>query len=108
MHVDDAAGATVRAIEHGEPGNIYNIVDEDEPAQVREWLPELARLLDAKRSVHLPAWIACFLVGDHLVIMMTEVRAGSNAKARTELLWEPTHPSWRKGFADIAARLPTQ
>ncbi|AGK56553.1 NAD-dependent epimerase/dehydratase [Hyphomicrobium denitrificans 1NES1] len=107
VHVDDAAAATVRAIERGEAGNIYNIVD-DEPAQVREWLPELARLLGAKRPLRLPAWIARFLAGDHVVAMMTEVRAGSNAKARTELLWEPAHPSWRKGFADIAARLPTQ
>ena len=101
VHVDDAAAATVRAIDRGKPGNIYNIVDDD-PAQVREWLPGLAGMLGAKPPFHLPAWIARMVAGDHVVSMMTQVRAGSNAKAKTDLDWQPAHPSWRQGFADIA------
>jgi nucleoside-diphosphate-sugar epimerase len=101
IHVEDAAAATVKALEHGRPGNIYNIVDDD-PAQVREWLPALADLVGAKPPLHLPAWIARIVAGEHLVSMMTQVRAGSNRKARTELGWQPAHSSWRAGFSEIA------
>ncbi len=101
VHVDDAAAATVRAVERGRPGSIYNIVD-DEPAEVSEWLPALARMLDAKPPFHLPAWLARLVAGEHVVSMMTQVRAGSNIRAKRDLDWEPVHPSWREGFAVIA------
>ena len=107
IHVDDAAAATVKAIERGTAGNIYNVVD-DEPAQVRDWLPALAKLLGAKPPLHVPAWIARFVAGDHMVAMMTQVRAGSNAKAKTDLDWRPAHPSWREGFAEIARQAAEQ
>jgi len=103
VHVDDAAAATVKAIEHGKPGSIYNITDDD-PAQVRDWLPTLAKILGAKRPHHLPAWIARIVAGKHLVSMMTQVRTGSNAKAKTELGWRPAYPSWRSGFSEAAHR----
>jgi nucleoside-diphosphate-sugar epimerase len=103
VHIDDAAAATVLAIERGKAGNVYNIVDDD-PARARDWLPALARVLGAKPPFNVPAWIPRFLGADHLVTMMTEGRAGSNAKARLELGWQPAHPSWRRGFAEVAAR----
>lgn len=103
VHVDDAAAATVRAIDRGKSGNIYNIVDDD-PAEVRAWLPALAAMLGARPPFHLPAWIARLVAGGHLVSMMTRVRAGSNAKAKADLDWRPAYPSWRAGFADIAAQ----
>jgi nucleoside-diphosphate-sugar epimerase len=101
VHVEDAASATVAAIEHGKPGSIYNIVD-DEPAQVRDWLPVLSGILGAKPPFHVPAWLGRLLAGEHVVSMMTEVRAGSNAKARQELGWRPAYSSWRDGFAMVA------
>lgn len=107
IHVDDAAAATVAAIERGKPGNIYNIVD-DEPADVSEWLPTLATLVGARPPIRVPAWLGRLFAGEHLVSMMTEVGAGSNAKARRELGWRPAHPSWREGFAEIASRATTQ
>jgi nucleoside-diphosphate-sugar epimerase len=107
IHVDDAAAATVAAVERGQPGNIYNIVD-DEPAEVSEWLPALAALLGARPPIRVPAWLGRLFAGEHLVSMMTEVRAGSNAKARRELGWQPEHSSWRQGFAEIASRATTQ
>jgi nucleoside-diphosphate-sugar epimerase len=107
VHVDDAAAATVRAVERGKPGNIYNIVD-DEPAEVREWLPALAQMLGAKPPFHLPAWIGRLVAGEHMVAMMTQVRAGSNAKAKQDLDWQPVHPSWREGFATIARHVLAQ
>ncbi|MEH2557872.1 nucleoside-diphosphate-sugar epimerase [Bradyrhizobium algeriense] len=107
IHVDDAAAATVAAVERGKSGAIYNIVD-DEPAQVSEWLPALAALLGARPPIRVPAWLGRLFAGEHLVSMMTEVGAGSNAKARQELGWRPAHPSWRQGFAEVASRATTQ
>ena len=100
LHIDDAAEATALAVERGDAGNIYNVVD-DEPAPVREWLPALAEMVGAKPPFRMPAWIARIVAGEHLVTMMTQVRAGSNAKAKRELGWQPAHPSWRQGFADV-------
>ena len=107
IHVEDAAAATVAAVERGSPGHIYNIVD-DEPAEVSEWLPALATLVGARSPIRLPAWLGRLFAGEHLVSMMTEVRAGSNTKARQELGWRLAHPSWRQGFAEIASRATTQ
>jgi len=104
VHIDDAAEATALAVERGQAGSIYNIVD-DEPAPVRVWLPALAEMLGARPPFHLPAWIGRLVAGEHLVAMMTEIRAGSNEKAKHDLAWEPAHPSWRQGFAEIAAAL---
>jgi nucleoside-diphosphate-sugar epimerase len=96
IHIDDAAAATVAAVDHGEPG-IYNIVD-DEPAPVREWLPALASALDAKPPRRIPRWLARLAAGETATLMMTESRGASNAKAKRELGWQPRYASWRQGF----------
>jgi nucleoside-diphosphate-sugar epimerase len=96
VHVDDAASATVLAVEQGTPG-IYNVVD-NEPAPVREWLPALAEAIHAKPPRRVPRWLARLLAGDVGVLLMTEVRGASNAKAKRELDWTLRHPSWREGF----------
>ena len=98
VHVDDAARATVLAVEQRAKG-VFNIVD-DEPAPLSEWLPYLASCAGAKPPMHVPRWLALLLAGKVPVIMATEGRAFSNAKARRELGWVPRYPSWRKGFAD--------
>jgi len=100
LHVEDAASAAVAAIDRGKAGQIYNIVD-DEPAQVKEWLPALASMLGARPPLHIPAWIGRLIAGEHMVSMMTQVRAASNAKAKRELGWRPAHRTWRAGFAEI-------
>jgi nucleoside-diphosphate-sugar epimerase len=97
IHVDDAADATVAAIEHGSRG-VYNVVDDD-PAPVAEWLPAIAQELGAKKPMHVPRFVARRLAGEAGVVMMTEIRGASNAKAKRELGWHPAHPSWRQGFA---------
>jgi len=97
IHLDDAAAATVLALEHDVAG-IYNIVD-DEPAPVREWLPVLANALGAKPPRHFPRWLARLFAGEAAVMMGTESRGASNAKAKRELGWELRYPSWRQGFA---------
>jgi 2-alkyl-3-oxoalkanoate reductase len=100
VHIEDAATATALALERGAAGNVYNIVD-DEPAPVREWLPALADLLGAKPPLHLPTWLVRLVAGEHLVVMMTQARAGSNAKAKREFAWQPARASWRQGFAEV-------
>jgi 2-alkyl-3-oxoalkanoate reductase len=97
IHLDDAAAATVLALEHGRAGS-YNIVDDD-PAPVREWLPVLARALGAKPPRRVPAWLARLIAGEGAVMIGTRARGASNAKAKRELGWTLRHPSWREGFA---------
>ncbi len=97
IHVADAAEATVSAIERGRRG-VYNVVDDD-PASVAEWLPALAQQAGAKKPMRVPRFIGRLFAGEAGVVMMTEVRGASNAKAKSELAWNPAHPSWRQGFA---------
>jgi nucleoside-diphosphate-sugar epimerase len=99
IHVDDAAAATVLALDHGKPG-IYNITD-DEPVPQRAWVPELARLIGARKPLHLPAWLVRLMVGRYFVLMGTQLRGNANAKARAELGFEPRFPHWREGFAAV-------
>jgi nucleoside-diphosphate-sugar epimerase len=101
LHTDDLATATLAAIDNGRPGEIYNIVD-DEPAPTKEWLPYLAQQVGAKPPRKVPAWVAKFVASPAAVMMMTESRGASNAKAKAELGWAPTHPSWREGFTTAA------
>ena len=96
LHLDDGAAATVAALEHSGPA-IYNIVD-DEPAPVRDWLPVLANALAAKPPRHVPAWLARLFAGPAAVVLGTQARGASNAKAKRELGWTPRYPSWRLGF----------
>jgi nucleoside-diphosphate-sugar epimerase len=96
VHIDDAASATVAAIE-GRVRGLYNVVDDD-PAPVAEWLPYLAGALGAKPPRHVPVWLARMLIGEQGIAMMTEMRGASNEKAKRELGWRPAWPSWREGF----------
>ena len=96
IHIDDAAGATLAALENGTKG-IYNIAD-DEPAPVSEWLPALAADLGAKPPRRIPTWLARLVAGEVAVVMMTESRGASNAKAKRELGWKLKWPTWREGF----------
>jgi nucleoside-diphosphate-sugar epimerase len=96
VHLDDAASATVLALEQHARG-VFNVVD-DEPAPASEWLPYLAECLGAKPPMRLPVWVARLLAGDVAVSMLTRTRGSSNARAKRELGWELRWPSWRQGF----------
>jgi nucleoside-diphosphate-sugar epimerase len=97
VQIEDAAEATALALTHGHRG-IYNVVD-DEPAPISEWLPVVASALCAKPPRRVPRWLGRLLAGEAAVVMMTERRGASNAKAKRELDWQPAHPSWRRGLA---------
>ncbi|WP_218138104.1 NAD(P)-dependent oxidoreductase [Streptomyces sp. 5112.2] len=101
VHLDDAASATVLAVEQRARG-VFNVVDDD-PAPAREWLPHLAACAGARRPIRVPVWLARLLAGDQAVVMMTEGRGFSNAKAKRELGWQPRYPSWRQGFEEELA-----
>ena len=96
IHLEDAAAATVLALEQEHPG-VYHVVD-DEPAPVSEWLPVMAESLGAKPPRHFPVWLARLFAGEAVVLMATESRGASNAKAKRELGWSLRYPSWREGF----------
>ncbi len=101
IHIEDAADATVAAIERGERG-VYNVTD-DSPEPVRDWLPGIAGMIGAPAPRRVPKWLGRLFAGKPGVIMMTELRGASNAKAKRELDWTPRYPSWREGFAGLSA-----
>ncbi len=98
VHVDDAAAATVAAVERGAPG-IFNVVD-DEPARGRDWIPVYAQAIGAKPPRRVPAWLVRLVAGRGVAAFATSLRGASNAKAKRELGWQPEHASWRTGFRD--------
>jgi nucleoside-diphosphate-sugar epimerase len=99
VHIDDAASATLAAVEATSPG-VYNVAD-DEPAPVSEWLPYLAQSIGAKPPRRIPEWLGRLAIGTHGVAMMTESRGISNQKAKSLLGWRPARRSWREGFRHI-------
>jgi nucleoside-diphosphate-sugar epimerase len=98
VHVDDAADATVAAVERGAPG-VYNVTD-DEPAELREWVPVAAEAARAPRPLRVPVWLAKLVAGKEAAAFATGLPGASNEKAKRELGWQPAHPSWRTGFRD--------
>ncbi len=102
IQVEDAAAATVAAIERGAPG-AYNVVD-DEPAPMHDWAPAFAAAVGAKPPRRVPVWLARLIAGSAAANTATQLRGASNAKAKRELGWQPSYPSWRQGFRDAAAR----
>jgi len=102
VHVEDAASATVAALERGRPG-VYNVSD-DEPAPMREWAPVFAEAVGAKKPRRVPVWLVRLIAGPGAAAMAAQVRGASNAKAKAELNWRPRYPSWREGFRDAEAR----
>jgi nucleoside-diphosphate-sugar epimerase len=99
IHVEDAASATVAALDHGAPG-VYNVVD-DEPAPMSEWLPAYAEAIGAPRPLRAPVWLVRIVGGGAAVNFGTQMRGASNEKAKRELGWTPSYPSWRQGFAAL-------
>lgn len=96
IHVEDAAAATILAAERDGPA-IYNIVDDD-PVASRVWIRGLAEIIGAKPPPRYPVFLARLVAGDPFVVMLTESRGASNAKAKRELGWMLKYPSWHQGF----------
>jgi nucleoside-diphosphate-sugar epimerase len=97
-HVEDAATATLAALDRGSPGT-YNVCDDD-PAPMSEWLPAYAEAIGAKPPLRVPTWLARLFAGQQGVQLATTLEGASNEKAKRELGWEPQYPSWRQGFRE--------
>jgi nucleoside-diphosphate-sugar epimerase len=97
VHVDDAASATVLALDRG--SGIYNVCDDD-PAPMSEWLPVYAEALGAKPPRRVPVWLASLVAGKQAALMSTALEGASNEKAKRELGWQPRYESWRQGFRE--------
>jgi len=95
LHLEDAATSAVAALERG--SGVYNITD-DEPAAAREWIQAFCREGSAPAPVRLPEWIGRTFAGNFPTALVTAGRGASNAKAKLELGWSPSHPTWRAGF----------
>lgn len=98
IHVDDAARATVTAVERGQPG-VYNVTDDD-PAPMSEWLPAYAEAIGAKPPRRVPVWVARLVAGKAIGSMAETLPGASNARAKRELGWQPRWSSWREGFRE--------
>jgi len=96
VHIDDAAGATLTALEGG-AGGLYNVTD-DEPSPMHEWLPFVAGVIGAKPPRHIPVFVARLAAGPHVVHFATTLRGNSNGRFKQTFAWAPSHPSWREGF----------
>jgi nucleoside-diphosphate-sugar epimerase len=94
IYLEDAAAATVAALEKGRPGQAYNIVD-DEPVRLADYLDAIAAELGARRPWRVPTWMLRAIPFLH-TIMTTSMRV-SNAKAKRELGWAPAVPTYREG-----------
>jgi nucleoside-diphosphate-sugar epimerase len=101
IHVDDAAAATVAALQA--PAGIYNVVD-DEPVPMREYVAALTDAFHLKPARHVPLWLARFLAGAQSEVLLRSQRVNNTMfKAVTD--WRPRYPSVRQGWRAIAASL---
>ncbi|MDQ0951263.1 nucleoside-diphosphate-sugar epimerase [Streptomyces phaeochromogenes] len=96
VHVGDAVGAAVAAVE-SEATGVFHVTDDD-PAPAAQWLPHYARTLGGPPPRTIPAALAPRLLGWFMTHQLTAARGAANDRARTELGWKPLRPSWRDGL----------
>jgi nucleoside-diphosphate-sugar epimerase len=98
VHHEDAASATVAALERGDPGTVYNVVD-DTPATFRELIERVAAARGTPRPLTVPRWVlqagAPYAASLYSGLSMRV----SNARAAEGLGWRPRYPSVREGVA---------
>ncbi|MFF3328638.1 NAD-dependent epimerase/dehydratase family protein [Streptomyces sp. NPDC002888] len=96
LHVEDAVGATVAAVESEATGSFH--ITDDEPAPAAQWLPHYARTLGAPPPRTIPAALTPRLLGWFMAHQLTTARGAAGDRARTTLGWKPLRPSWRDGL----------
>jgi len=102
IHVDDAARATVAALDHGQPGAVYDIVD-DRAVSFSEIVDALAKASGAPHPFAIPAWVPR-LVMPYMARMIARRLPLSNANAKAELGWRPAYPTIAEGLAQTLQR----
>jgi len=96
IHVDDAAAATVAALEI-RPG-VYTLVDNDPSAALAVWLPAFADFIGAPPPPHISDKEAIQTGGPDAVYYATLLRGASNEKAKTEFGFAPRRLQWLTGI----------
>ena len=91
VHIEDAAAATVAALECA-PGE-YNVVDSN-PTPQREWLPAFARAVGAQRPPSVIEQQAMDTFGEDSVYYAMRLRGASNERAKRELRFRPRPLEW--------------
>jgi nucleoside-diphosphate-sugar epimerase len=97
VHVADVATAVAAALDDDAPG-VLNVVDDD-PAPIRDWLPQMAEMLGAPRPRRLPLALVRLAAGGWGAAYLGGLRGADNTRAQQVLGWRPQHPSWRAGLA---------
>jgi nucleoside-diphosphate-sugar epimerase len=98
IHIEDAAAATVAALDVC-PG-VYNIVDND-PVALDIWLPAFANFIGAPAPPHISNESAMQTGGSDAVYYATQLRGASNEKAKREFGFAPRQLEWLR---DIGGR----
>ncbi|TLS42219.1 NAD(P)-dependent oxidoreductase [Streptomyces montanus] len=98
LHVEDAVGAAVAAVESDVTGAFH--VTDDDPAPAAQWLPHYARTLAGPSPRTIPAALAPRLLGWFMAHQLTAAHGAANDRARTALGWKPLRPSWRDGLGE--------
>jgi 2-alkyl-3-oxoalkanoate reductase len=91
VHVEDAAAATIAALECI-PG-VYNIVDSD-PSELSVWLPAFAAFVGAPEPPSVSEADALQTAGPDWIYYSTRLRGASNTKAKRELRFAPRKLEW--------------
>jgi 2-alkyl-3-oxoalkanoate reductase len=101
IHVEDAASATVAALERAPAGSTYDIVD-DEPISFSEIARAVANAAGGPRPIAVPLWLPR-LLAPYMAKMIALRLPLSNQKARAEMGWQPVFPNIRVGLSKTRA-----
>jgi nucleoside-diphosphate-sugar epimerase len=96
IHVEDAAAATVAALEV--PPGVYNIVDND-PVALAVWLPAFANFVGAPPPPRISDKEAIQTRGPDAVYYAAQLRGASNEKAKKEFGFAPRRLEWLNDIA---------
>jgi nucleoside-diphosphate-sugar epimerase len=99
IHIEDAVGATICALDRAPAGSAYDIVD-DRAVSMTEIVQALARYTGSPAPYKVPGWLPR-LVSPYLARMTSMRMPLSNARAKAELGWQPKYPTIGDGMAEM-------
>jgi nucleoside-diphosphate-sugar epimerase len=105
VHHFDAAEATLAALERGQPGQAYNIVD-DQPARWQELVAAMAAAVGAPPPRKVPRWALRLIAPYAAAFAVDTSMRVSNAKAGRDLGWRPRFKTYHEGIAATVAKGP--
>jgi len=99
IHVNDAANAILKTVENGQKsvGYTFNVCD-DAPVLFKELLPFIAKTLCARKPMQVPLFLAKWMLGAHVVDVLTASTRCKNQLIKERLNWSPQYPTYREGY----------